>query len=74
MMDKKATYDDVRVGVMKLLSEEALRMLTQPITNTYETGEWSMDFSEVTTDLKIKPRATKRSAHRTYSKDSRQHT
>ena len=31
MMDKKATDDDVRVGVMKLLGEDALRILTQYI-------------------------------------------
>jgi hypothetical protein len=72
MMDKKATYDDVCVGVVKLLGEDALRLLTRLINNIYETAEWSMDFSEVTTDLKIKPRGTKRSDHRTYSKDSGQ--
>jgi len=33
MMDKKATDDDVRVGVMKLLGEDALRILTQYIWN-----------------------------------------
>jgi hypothetical protein len=73
MMDKNATDDDVRVGVMKLLGEDPLRILTQLNNNIYETGEWSTDFTAVTTDLKIKPRATKRSDHRTYSKDSRQH-
>jgi hypothetical protein len=70
-MDKKAIDDDVRVGVKKVLGEDALRILAQLINNIYETREWPMDFSEVTTDLKNKPRATKRSDHRIYSKDSR---
>jgi hypothetical protein len=46
-MDKKATDDDVRVGVMKLLAEDALRILTRLINNIFETGEWSMDFNGV---------------------------
>ena len=38
------------VGVKKLLGEDALRILTRLINNVYEIGEWSMDFTEVTTD------------------------
>jgi hypothetical protein len=50
MMDMKATDDDVCVGLMKLLGEDVLRILTRLINNIYEIGEWSMDFTEVTTD------------------------
>jgi len=40
--DTKATGDDDDVSgdVIKLLGENGLRIVTQLITNIYETGEW----------------------------------
>jgi hypothetical protein len=69
MRDKKATGDDDVPGdVLKLLGEDALRIMIYLISNIYETGEWPKDFTDVTTiALKKKPKATKCSDHRTIS-------
>jgi hypothetical protein len=41
MRHKKATGDDDVPGdVLKLLGEDGLRLMTQRISNIYETGEW----------------------------------
>jgi hypothetical protein len=49
MKDKKATgEDDVPGDVLKMLVEDGLRLMTQPINNIYETGEWPKDFIKVT--------------------------
>jgi hypothetical protein len=77
MRDKNATGDGV---VLKLLGEDGLRLMTQLINSIYVTGEWPRDFIEVTLIvIKKKPKATKRSDHRTisistYSKDSSKDT
>jgi hypothetical protein len=47
MWDKKTT-DDVPGDVLILLGEDGLRIMTQPIYNIYETGEWTKNFTEVT--------------------------
>jgi hypothetical protein len=67
MRDKKATGDDeVPEDVLKLLGEDALRIMTQLINNLYKTGESPKDFTEVTMiALKKKPKATKCSDHYT---------
>jgi hypothetical protein len=51
------------------LGEDDLRIMTQFTNNIYENGEWPKEVTEVTKALK-KPKATKYSHHRTYSKDS----
>jgi hypothetical protein len=59
---------DVSADILKLLGEDALRLVTQLIDSVYETGEWSKDFVQVTMSaLKKKPKATKCSDHRTIS-------
>ena len=71
--NKKATGDDVPEDVLRLLGEGGLKIITKLIITNCETGEWPMDFTEVTRTmiaLKKKPQATKCSDHRTYSKDS----
>jgi hypothetical protein len=67
--DKKATGDDDVPGVvLKLLEEDGLRLMTQLINSIYITGEWPIDFIEVTMiALKKKPKATKCSDQRTIS-------
>jgi hypothetical protein len=69
MRDKKATGDDDVPGdVLKLLGEDGLRLMIQPINSIYVTGERPRDFIEVTMiALKKKPKATKCSDHRTIS-------
>jgi hypothetical protein len=69
MRNKKATVvDDVPGGVLKLLGEGGLRLMTQLINSMYVTGERPRDFIEVTMiALKRKPKATKWSDHRTIS-------
>jgi hypothetical protein len=61
MRAKMATGDDIVPGdILKLLRKCGLRTVTQQINNTYETGEWSKDFSEGKSDcIMKKPRATK---------------
>lgn len=63
------TGDDIVPGdILKLLRKCGLRTVTQQINNTYETGEWSKDLSDVNSDcLKKKPRATECSDHHTIS-------
>lgn len=39
--------DDVPGDVIKLLGENGLKIVTQLITNIYETGEWPQDFTQV---------------------------
>jgi hypothetical protein len=49
--------------------------MTQLINSIHVTGEWARDCIEVTMiALKKKPKATKCSNHRTYSKDSSEDT
>jgi hypothetical protein len=69
MRNKKATRDDDVPGdVLKLLGEDGLRLMTQPINSMYVTGEWPGVLIEFTMiDLKKKPKATKFSDHRTIS-------
>jgi hypothetical protein len=51
---------------LKLLGEHNLKIMTQPIKNIHETGEWPQDFIKVTiTALKKKQKATKCSDNRT---------
>jgi hypothetical protein len=60
MRDKTAATgdDDVTGYVLKLLGDD-LRIMTQLINSTYETGEWPKVFTEVTMiALKKKPTAT----------------
>jgi hypothetical protein len=45
MIDKNTTNDEVRVSVLKVLGEDVLRILTQLINNTYDTGECPKDFT-----------------------------
>jgi len=61
MRAKIATGDDIVPGdIFKLLRKCGLRTLIQQINNTYETGEWSKNMSDVNNDcLEKKPRATK---------------
>ena len=61
MGNRKATgYDDVPGGVLKLLGEGGLKILTKLINTIYETGEWPKDFTEVTImALMKKTQATK---------------
>ena len=72
MRDKKATEsDDVPEYVLGLLGEDGFKLMTQLANNIYQTGEWSKDLIEVKMIAsKKKPKATKCSDHRTYSKDS----
>jgi hypothetical protein len=52
----------------KLQGEDGLRLMTQLVINTYETGEWPKDFTEFTISaLRKKPEATKCIDHRTIS-------
>jgi hypothetical protein len=69
MRNRKATGDDDVPGdVLKLLGEGGLKILTKLINTIYETGEWPMDFTEVTMiALKKKTQATKCSDHPTIS-------
>jgi hypothetical protein len=68
MGDKKVTDDDVSGDVLKLLEEDALKVMIQLIKDIHETGEWPKNFIEVTmTALKKKPKATKCSNHCTVS-------
>jgi hypothetical protein len=67
--NRKATGDDHVPGdVLKVLGEGGLKILAKLINTIYETGEWPMDFTEVTMiALKTKTQATKCSDHRTVS-------
>ena len=69
MKDNKAIGDeDVPADIFKLFGENSLSTVTQFINNTFETGEWPKNFSEVTViGLKKKPRATKCSNYHTIS-------
>jgi hypothetical protein len=50
MKGKKVTaYDDVPGDVLKLRGEDGLRIATRLINNIHATGEWTKDFTEVTT-------------------------
>jgi hypothetical protein len=52
----------------EVLGEDGFNMMTQLINNTYETGQWPKDFTEVTIiALKKKPKATKGTDHHTNS-------
>jgi hypothetical protein len=60
MGDKKATGDDVSGGVLKLLGEDGFRIMTEVISNIYETGQWPKDLTAVTKiTTEKKPKATK---------------
>ena len=63
--DKKATGDDdVPENVLKVLGEDGLSIVIQVISNIYETGESSKDFTEsMTIASHKKPKATKCSDH-----------
>ena len=51
-----------------MLGEHNLKIMTQPIKNIYETGQWPQDFIKVTiTALKKKQKATKSTDNRTIS-------
>jgi len=67
--NKKATGDDDISGeVLKLLGEGGFKIMKKLINNSYETGEWPKNFTEVTMiALKKKPHAKKCSDHRTIS-------
>jgi hypothetical protein len=69
MWDKTATGDDdVLVEALKLLGDDGLNLLTQPINNIYESREWPKDLTEVTVvALKKKPIARKCTDQRTIS-------
>jgi hypothetical protein len=69
MRDKKATGDDgVPVEALKLLGDDGLNLLTQLISNIYESGEWPKDFNEaIMVLLKKKLKARKCTDHRTMS-------
>jgi hypothetical protein len=69
MRDKRATGDDdVPMEALKLLGDDGLNLLTQLVNNTYESGEWPKDFTEVTmVALKKEPKARKCTDHRTIS-------
>jgi hypothetical protein len=48
------------VEALKLLGDDGLNLLTQLISNIYESGEWPKDITEVTmVALKKKPKARK---------------
>jgi hypothetical protein len=54
--------------VLKMLGEYGLKIMTQLINNTYETGEWPKDSIEGTMiAFKKKPEGTNCSDHRTLS-------
>jgi hypothetical protein len=56
------------VEALRLLGDDGLNLLTQLINNTYESGEWPKDFTEVTmVALKKKPKAGKCTDHCTIS-------
>ena len=63
---------EVPADICKVLGEDDLRIMTQLINNTYENGEWPK-VTDVTSALQ-KPKATKCSHHRTYSKDNSEDT
>jgi hypothetical protein len=69
MKDKKAAGDGNASGdVLKLLGDDGLKTMTQLVNSMYETGEWPMDFTDVTMiALKRKPEARKCSNHCTIS-------
>jgi serine protease inhibitor len=66
-MSKKTT--EVPADVCKLVGEDDLRIMIQFINNIYENGEWPKEVTDITIAFK-KPKATKCSHHRMYSKDS----
>jgi hypothetical protein len=73
--DKKATGDDDVPGyVLILLGEDGLKLMTQLISNLYETGEWPRGLIEFVMVALKKPKATKCSDHRTYSSDCSEDT
>ena len=69
MRNRKATGDDdIPAGVLKVLREGGLKILTKLSNTIYNTGEWPQDFTEVTMiALKKKTKATKCSDYRTIS-------
>lgn len=59
MRDKKAKgRDDMPGNILKLLGEDGLRIIAQLISNIFETGEWSKNFTEVTLIALKKPEAS----------------
>jgi hypothetical protein len=61
--------------VIKLLGGGGLKIFTKLINTTYESGDWSKDFTEVTMiALTKKAQATKCSDHRTYGTNNSEDT
>ena len=59
MRDKKATgRDDMSGDILKMLGEDGIRIMTQLISNIFETGEWPKNLTEVTMIASKKPAAT----------------
>ena len=57
MRYKRATGDDdVPGGVFRLLGEVGIRIMTQLISNVYETGKWPKDVKVTMTALKKTPK------------------
>jgi len=49
MRDKKTTRRDVMPGdILKMLGDDGLSIMTQLISNIFETGECPKNFTEVT--------------------------
>lgn len=65
--NETAGDDDVRGNVLKFLGEDVLKMTTQLISNTHETGEWPTNIIEVKMLALEKCKATKCNDHPTYS-------
>jgi hypothetical protein len=50
--EEKASRDDKRGDVLRLLGECGIRLMTQLISiiHVYQTGEWPKDFTEVNSE------------------------
>jgi len=55
----RATDDDVPGDILKLFEEDGLKLRTQLINNTHETGRWPQDFTDVTMIALRKPKSYK---------------
>jgi len=68
MRDKNATgRDDMPGDILKMLGEDGFRIMTQLLSNMFETGGWPKNFTEVTMIASKKPAATQGSDDSTIS-------
>jgi hypothetical protein len=59
------SFDNVNGDVLRLLGEDGPKLMAYLINNIHKTGEWPMDFTEVTMTALKNQKATKCSEHHT---------